>query len=167
SSGLAPTQRNSYWYARWTGTAWETHEIAGAGTAVYQLEQHYTGGIVLDPADPTRVVISTDVDPVTRQPLISGADGWVHHQLFEGTTADGGATWTWTAITPNPTMDHLRPDVPEPSASRQALVWMAGAYDSYVSYRTAMRAIVVGTGGPAPFCPAPAYEPGPNPLSGD
>lgn len=167
TGGLSPNQRNTYWYARWTGTEWESHEIAGAGTAVYQLEQHYLGGIVLDPADPSRVVISTDVDPVTRVPLVSGATGWVHHQLFEGTTGDGGATWTWTSITPNPTTSHLRPDVPVPSAGHRALAWMAGSYDSYVNYRTGMRAIVVETGAPATHCPEPAYEPGPNPISGD
>jgi hypothetical protein len=64
----------------------------------------------------------------TGQPLISSADGKRHHEIFRGETKDGGATWAWTPITQNSTMDNLRPLVPIWKDQRTALVWMRGTY---------------------------------------
>ena len=58
SAGLPPGQGGGdhrYRIARWTGTAWEDHEIAFAGTRLYAGEDDYTGGIALVPGDPSRV----------------------------------------------------------------------------------------------------------------
>jgi hypothetical protein len=163
--GLAPHQRLTYWYARWTGSAWETHEVAFAGSPIGFDEEHYAAGAVLDPADPSRLVLSTNVDPVTGEPTLD-EDGDAHHELFEARTADGGETWTFTPITDGSTVDHVRPEITDAVGGHQALVWMSGAYDGWLTYATEARAIVVGEGD-GTFCPAPAYEPGPNPVSGD
>jgi len=106
------SSRDEYWYARSDGAAWRAHFLAHAGSALYAGEAYYTGLVALDPADPGRVVASTDVHPATGAPLISAADGELHHELFEGSTTDGGAAWEWAAITADSTVDNLRPIVP-------------------------------------------------------
>jgi hypothetical protein len=166
SAGLDADRRLTYWYGRWTGSSWLTHLVGWAGSNLDDDEHHYVGGLVLDPANPSRMVLSTEVHPDTGEPLVSTADGQVHHELFEGTTPDGGMSWTFTAITEDSTVDNIRPEVTDHVAGRQALVWMAGRYDGWLDHATAARAIVVGDGD-GTWCPGPAYEPGPNPVSGD
>jgi hypothetical protein len=115
-------------YGRWDGSAWRVHEIAYAGTRLYPGEDDYTGLAALDPDDPDVVYISTDADPVTGAPLVSGADGRRHRELYRGVTRDAGATWKWEPLTANSTADNLRPIVPKWADPRTALVWMRGAY---------------------------------------
>ncbi|MBC7785355.1 MAG: BNR-4 repeat-containing protein [Burkholderiales bacterium] len=117
-----------YHYGRWDGQKWIVHEIAFAGTRLYQDEDDYTGLAAIDPQDVSTVYIATDADPITGLPLISSADGQRHHELFKGRTSDGGATWNWTPITANSDTDNLRPIVPIWSDPRVALVWMRGKY---------------------------------------
>jgi hypothetical protein len=108
--------------ARWDGTAWRAHEMAYAGSRLYADEADYTGLAVLDRRHPGVVYLSTDADPVSGRPLISAADSHRHHELFRGTTADGGRTWRWEALTANSTVDNLRPVVPAWGDGRTALV---------------------------------------------
>jgi hypothetical protein len=117
-----------YHYARWDGQRWQVSEIAFAGTRLYKDEDDYTGGVALDPQDPNVVYISTDADPVTGTPLISATDGQRHHELFKGVTSDGGATFTWTALTKDSDADNLRPLVPIWKDQRTAVVFMRGKY---------------------------------------
>lgn len=130
--GLPPRQGgmdHRYYYARWDGKAWKANEIAYAGTRLYPFEDDYTGLAALDPHDPDIIYISTDADPVTGKPLVSKADNQRHHEIFRGTTRDGGAKWTWEPITANSTTDNLRPLVPKWNDPRTALVWMRGKYE--------------------------------------
>jgi hypothetical protein len=115
-------------YARWDGSAWRAHEMAYAGSRLYAYEADYTGLAVLDRRDPGVVYLSTDADPASGRPLISAADRRRHHELFRGTTRDGGKTWRWEPLTANSTVDNLRPVVPAWSDPRTALVWMRGTY---------------------------------------
>ncbi len=115
-------------YARWDGKKWIEHEIAHAGKRLYSGEDDYTGLGAIDPQDTRVVYLSSDADLKTGEPLISAADGKRHHELFRGETKDGGATWTWTPITANSTVDNLRPLVPISKDKRTALVWMRGTY---------------------------------------
>jgi hypothetical protein len=115
-------------YARWDGSAWRAHAMAYAGSRLYADEADYTGLAVLDRRDPGVVYLSTDADPAGGRPLISAADGRRHHELFRGTTADGGTTWRWEPLTANSTVDNLRPVVPAWRDPRTALAWMRGAY---------------------------------------
>lgn len=118
-----------FYYARWDGEKWDTHEIAYAGKRLYPTEDDYTGLGAIDPGDVTRLVISTDAHPETGEPLISKTDGRRHHELFQGATADRGATWQWTPLTRDSDADNLRPLIPGGGNEQQmAVVWMRGSY---------------------------------------
>jgi hypothetical protein len=115
-------------YGRWDGKAWQTYEMAYAGSRLYAYEADYTGLAVLDRQRPNVVYLSTDADPVSGKPLVSTADNHRHHELFRGTTTDAGKTWRWEPLTANSTVDNLRPIVPPWRDPRTALVWMRGSY---------------------------------------
>lgn len=114
-------------YARFDGTQWSTHEVAKAGAFLYTGEGDYTGLGALDPHDPNRLFISTDVDP-------RNGDSLARYEIFQGITGDGGATWNWMAITANSTVDNLRPIVPKWDEEHTALLWMRGNYQEYRVY---------------------------------
>lgn len=117
-------------WAKWDGKRWVQHEFAYAGTRLYSFEDDYTGLAALDPQDTNVVYFSTDAHPVNGQPLISGADGKRHHELFKGVTRDDGQTWEFTQITSNSDTDNLRPIIPIWDDPRLALVWMRGTYSA-------------------------------------
>jgi hypothetical protein len=121
-------------YARWDGERWTAHEIAHAGTRLYAGEDDYTGLGALDPDFPDVVYLSTDADPVTGAPLVSAADGRRHRELFRGVTLDGGASWSWRALTRDSTADNLRPIVPARDGGRTALLWLRGELRTYTDY---------------------------------
>lgn len=123
-----------YRYARWDGEAWHDQEIAYAGTKLYEQEKHYTGLGALDPDDLNTVYISTDADPVTGEPLISEADDERHYEIFRGETDDQGATWDWTPVTWDSTVDNLRPIVPTWDGQNTAVLWLRGDYKAYRVY---------------------------------
>lgn len=128
----APVNTNGYndhrfFYARFDGSQWNVHELAKAGARLYTNEQDYTGLVALDPHDPDTLYMSTPIDPR------NDADLGVH-EIFKGVTGDGGATWSWTPITFNSTVDNLRPIVPIWDDQHTALVWMQGTYFSQVNY---------------------------------
>ena len=78
--------------------------------------------------------ISTDVHPETGVPLISGADGQQHHELFEGITTDGGAPGTGRRSPPTRHADNLRPIIPIWDSDQRALLWLRGVYTKYTEY---------------------------------
>jgi hypothetical protein len=133
-SAPVSTGHQRYSYARYDGRRWRVHHMAEAGTPLYRDEPFYTGLVALHPNDPDRVFVSTDVDPSTGAPLVSAADGQQHHELFEGVTADDGATWTWRALTADSTVDNIRPIVPSWDTAHTALLWLRGTYASYTHY---------------------------------
>jgi hypothetical protein len=129
--GLPPGQGgfdHRYHYARWNGTRWIEHEIAYAGTRLYAGEDDYTGLAAIDPQDTNTVYISTDTHPTSGELLMSTADGQRHHEIFQGVTGDGGATWDWVPVTQDSAEDNLRPIVPNWNDPQVALVWMRGQY---------------------------------------
>ncbi|MCZ2079852.1 MAG: BNR-4 repeat-containing protein [Bryobacteraceae bacterium] len=123
-----------YRYARWTGTGWRDYEVAHAGSRLYPGEDDYTGNIALNPQDPDMVVISTNAAPVSGKPLVSSKDNQRHYELFQGVTKDGGRSWKWTALTPDPVEDHLRPIIPHAPGAKTAILWLKGVYRSYTNY---------------------------------
>ncbi len=128
-------QDHRYYYARWDGNTWHVHEMAFAGTCLYTRESDYTGLVALDPQDPGHVVISTNADPQTGEPLISRADGRRHWELYRGRTQDGGRSWQWTPITSDSSVDNLRPVIPRSNGRQQYLLWARGTLTSYTDYR--------------------------------
>ena len=123
-----------YRYARWDGHTWNDRFLAHAGTALYKGEEHYCGLVALDPADPSRLYISTDADPVTGRPLVSQRDRKRHYEIFAGRTHDAGATWTWSPVTRDSDADNLRPVVPIGCGTRTILLWLRGTYTSFTKY---------------------------------
>ncbi|MDZ8119183.1 glycoside hydrolase family 88 protein [Pontiella agarivorans] len=114
-----------YWTARYVDGKWACEEIAFAGSNLYPKEQHYAGGIALNPADDQEVVISSDVFPDTGKPLPKRI-----YQLFKGTKTAGG--WTWKQLTHDPVNNQLRPVIVR--GRENALFWFAGAYRRYQDY---------------------------------
>ncbi|HKI68692.1 MAG TPA: hypothetical protein VKA67_03830, partial [Verrucomicrobiae bacterium] len=53
-----------------------------------------------------------------------------------GVTSDGGLTFNWQEITPNSTVDNLRPYVPRHLGGEPCVLWFRGAYYSYTSFNT-------------------------------
>ncbi|WP_221930319.1 BNR-4 repeat-containing protein [Gracilimonas mengyeensis] len=117
-----------YHYARWNEAdkTWNEQEIAYAGTHLYDGENHYAGGIVLDPADPNIVYTSSDLHPET-------GDTTDHYQLYRGVTEDEGDNWSWTTITPDATEDNIRPFVPR-GKQQHVVLWLRGRYTTYTNY---------------------------------
>jgi hypothetical protein len=115
-------------HGAWDGRAWQTREIAHAGTRLYRGEDDYTGLAAFDRKNLDVVYISTNADPSTGRPLESSADGRRHYELFRGITADSGQSWRWEPITANSPVDNLRPIVPAWDDPRTVLVWMRGTY---------------------------------------
>jgi hypothetical protein len=117
-------------FARWDGAAWHEAEIAFAGQRLYAGEDDYTGLGAIDPQDVSRLIISTDADPVSGVPLISRIDKRRHHELFLGRTRDQGATWSWEPLTLNSRSDHLRPIILNYPGDKLILIWMRGSYSN-------------------------------------
>jgi len=124
-----------YRYARFDGERWLDHPLAFAGERLYPGEDDYSGLVAIDPDDTRVVYFSTNADPTRGTPLVSAADGKRHYEIFRGVTDDGGASWTFTPITRDSTVDNLRPILPArgPGGWRP-LLWLRGAYRAYTDY---------------------------------
>jgi PKD repeat protein len=144
-----------YHYARWTGSAWDVHQITPAGGTFREDggSPDYSGGITLDHEDPSRVYLSRQV-------------GSSFH-VEQWTTGDGGATWTSQAITSAPGKN-VRPISPRgmgATGGDMSVIWMNGAYPSYVAYDTEIHALMAGTTNAQPIADAePAVRSGRAPL---
>lgn len=128
-----------YRYARFNeGTGqWEGREIAYAGTRLYQGENHYAGGISIDPSHPDTVYASADVDPETGDDTETG-----RYQLYRGTRGEEGQPWNWTQLTQSAEADNLRPFVPRSGEGHRAVLWFRGEYSSYQEYDTDIVGII-------------------------
>lgn len=127
-----------YYYARWTGSAWQKRFIAHAGRPLYSAEGDYAGGMAIDPVDPRIVYISSNaaspfaLDDLTDVPLRDGD----RYELWRGFTEDDGFTFDWTQLTFDSYADNLRPIVPENHGRTECLIWFYGTYSSYTNYST-------------------------------
>jgi hypothetical protein len=115
-------------YARFDGTSWKSTYLCRAGPKLYDSEQDYVGLGALHPNDPRLVYISTPIDPR------DDATELGHHEIFQGTTCDDGASFRWTPITMNSSKDNLRPLVPSWDRKDMVLLWFRGTYRTAQSY---------------------------------
>lgn len=116
-----------YW-ARWTGAAWEAHEVAAGGaTDLDPVTGHYyTGGIVLDHEDPDVVYASREVQG--------------QFEMFRYTTADNGSTWTAEQLTYRSGGVNIRPVSIRNHGPNLAALWMfAPLYSTYETYSAGTR----------------------------
>ena len=125
-------------YARWDGTQWHAHEVARMGSFLYVGQEEYTGVGAVVRNNANVLYISTPVDP--RDP--SGVTITTNHEIYKGVTNNGGANWTWSAITSGSTVDNLRP-IAEPGNGNTTLVtWFRGIYSAAYDADTAVVGIV-------------------------
>ncbi len=108
-------------YARFDGSQWQSTELAKMGRGLHNGEQDYTGLGAIHPNNPDIIYISTPFDP--RNNAVLG-----NHEIFKGITRDQGASWQWTQITFDSTVDNLRPAIPAWDANNTAVFWLRGYY---------------------------------------
>ena len=114
-------------YARFDGTEWALHPLAVAGPGLLPHEQDYTGLGAVDPNNLDQVYISTPVHPGT-------GEATDHYEIYRGQTADGGASWSWSALTEDSHSDNLRPLVVPGDPSVHAVLWFRGSMASSQAY---------------------------------
>ncbi|MBD3367131.1 MAG: T9SS type A sorting domain-containing protein [Candidatus Eisenbacteria bacterium] len=121
-----PSERvHQYHWARFNGTDWEdatlVYDCGGsvADTSIHPKQHYYSGGIALDPRNPSTVYLS-------KKHIYWGWD------IEQWKTTDGGDTWTVVSITEDNPYDNLRPVVPRHAPPEYDVVlWMHGIYDHY------------------------------------
>lgn len=126
--------RHRYHWIRLRPAGWTVEPLCWGGGELFALQPDYAALAAQDPSDPTRVVVATNVDPVSGTPLVSQADGRVHVELFEGTRVAEG-TWTWLPVTADSTEDNIRPVIAAGGPAK-ALAWMRGRYWSWTDFDT-------------------------------
>ena len=120
-----------YRYARWSGSAWETYEIATAGKHIYETagEEQYTAGGCFAQAT-TSVYLCREV----------ATDRW---ELERWATSDGGETWTSaaaiTSSSPSAPWKNYRPYKVEGGGPFD-VVWLAGRYTTFLNWSSSLMA---------------------------
>ena len=124
-----------FFYCWFDGKDWQVHELAKAGACLWPAEQDYTGLATFNPNNLNEVFISTAIDPRDGSKL-------KNHEIFKGETADGGATWTWTAVTWDSPVDNLRPLATSLDDRTIALIWFRGTMTRSQHYNSQMVGII-------------------------
>lgn len=117
-----------YHYARWDGKKWIDKEIVNSGSHITEpekngkvLEEHYSGGAVLDHHNPDNIYLSRQVNGMFE----------IEHWKLKG------KKWKTTAITSNSTAKNIRPYVVDGYTGKHPIVlWMNGIYDHFIRYNT-------------------------------
>lgn len=117
-----------YHYARWDGKKWLDQKLVHAGGYITKpekngkvLEEHYSGGFVLDHADPSNVFISRNVNGVFE------IEQW---RLK-------GERWKITPVTNSSVANNIRPYVVDRYPGKRPIVlWMNGTYEHFTRYKT-------------------------------
>ncbi|MBN2590204.1 MAG: BNR-4 repeat-containing protein [Sedimentisphaerales bacterium] len=128
-----------YRYARWDSNEkkWIDKQIAFAGTNLYVPENHYAGGITIDPNNTEIVYISTDVIPETGEKNNSG-----HYQIYQGKLSQEHYMFTWEHLIKSTSTDNIRPIVPRENNCKICLIWLQGQYNSYTDYKMSVVGII-------------------------
>ncbi|MBN1973453.1 MAG: BNR-4 repeat-containing protein [Sedimentisphaerales bacterium] len=128
-----------YRYARWNSTdkKWDERQIAYAGTNLYVPENHYAGGITIDPENTNIVYISCDVNPVDGKPNLTG-----RYQIYRGILQNVNNQWQWTQLTFNTDADNIRPIIPQKHGCKICVIWLQGQYKKYTDFTTHIAGII-------------------------
>ena len=121
--GHAGAGDHRIFYGRFDGGSWSTTELGRIGEPFHTGEQDYTGLGCIHPNDSSTIYISTYIHPGTDVQFASKK-----REMFQGKTTDNGATWSWTQLTFNSTVDNARPIIPSWDADHTALLWWRGSY---------------------------------------
>lgn len=128
-----------YYYSSWHEGKWTNHELVNSGgwfpqtpEGAVERETNYSGGIVLDHADPSTVYLSREINGV--------------FEIEKWTTPDHGKTWTTHAVTANSAHDNIRPFVIRNYDEHDSLrvLWLnIERYTHYTDYKAAVKMNVV------------------------
>lgn len=124
-----------YHYARWTGKEWYSTVLTDAGpwfpqtpAGTVELEPNYSGGISLDPNNPSQVYLSRKIKN--------------SFEIFSYKTCDGGISWKSEALTHDTPegLVNVRPIVPRNHVTGKFdVIWMRGSYQHYYAkYKTSL-----------------------------
>lgn len=125
-----------YYYSRWDGEQWMTNEIVAGGhwfpltvEGTVEKEPYYSGGIILDHANPSVVYLSREVDGV--------------FEIERWQTDDLGVSWSSEPVTSGSSANQVRPYLTRGGDGGQAiLLWMNGEYVHFTKYRTSLNAAI-------------------------
>ncbi|MBX3253878.1 MAG: BNR-4 repeat-containing protein [Chitinophagaceae bacterium] len=126
-----PTNREHlYYYAVYNKGKWEDNQLINSGTwfpedevGKKQREENYSGGMTLDPQDPSTVYFSHQVNGV--------------FELSKATTGNFGRSWKITPVTRNSKLNNVRPVIPryKKKSDPTVLLWMqCRKYLHYTNY---------------------------------
>ncbi|GAB5406856.1 MAG: hypothetical protein Aurels2KO_50870 [Aureliella sp.] len=123
-----------YHYATVQGSRWHVEEVAYAGQHLYEPENHYAGGVVIDAVDPNVLYVSSNVDPT------SGAAGPVkRNRMYVGERRTKYAEFIWTPVKEIVGANQLRPYSTTAGDHGSLLLWLEGEYRTYRDYSTQIR----------------------------
>lgn len=122
-----------YRYAAWDGSTWVDSEITEAGSWFANTPEdrqedqpYYSGGLALDPTDPSFVYLSRPVDGV--------------FEIERWRTDDFGRSWSSEAVTSGSAADNVRPCVPAGRLEGgPEVLWMHGDYVNSRDFETSIR----------------------------
>lgn len=121
-----------YRYAKWNSKtkSWKEGQIAYAGSHLYIPENHFAGGITIDPENVNIVYISSNVNPETGKPTDTQK-----YQIYRGRTKNDGKTWKWEQLTFDTDKDNFRPVVPRNHGCKICVIWYnyVSSSDGFVS----------------------------------
>lgn len=127
--GKYPTVNDHiFYYARWNGKKWLEKEIVNTGGYITSpepngkvLEEHYSGGVVLDHNNPDNIFLSRKINDVFE----------IEHWIVKDNT------WQITPLTRNSKTNNVRPYVVDYYNGKKPFVmWMNGKYEHYTRYNT-------------------------------
>ena len=123
-----------YYYSTPGANGWNNQLIVNSGRWFPQTveggteaEPNYSGGMVLDPNDPSIVYLSKQVEGI--------------FEIYKYTTNDKGATWKTEAITRNTPAGviNVRPVIPRGHKPGSFdVMWLRGTYVTYANYLTSV-----------------------------
>lgn len=123
-------EKHQYYYTVYDGKKWNDHHLIDSGKWFPQTpegkkerEENYSGGLTIDPLDPSIVYFSHEVNNV--------------FEISKGQTKDLGKTWQITPITRNSKLDNVRPVIPryKKKGDQNVLLWMQNRkYLHYTEY---------------------------------
>ena len=124
-----------YHYAYWEDDQWVDHEIVNSGSWMPSLRQgdrvreaHYSGGIVLDHQEPSRIYLSRNV--------------MGKFEIEQRILRDG--RWSSNFLTGSSSFNNVRPYVVYRSpAEGTILLWMNGHYRHYTEYDMAVKMHII------------------------
>ncbi|MDQ8184218.1 hypothetical protein [Pelagicoccus sp. SDUM812002] len=114
---------------------WIQSQVAFAGTHLYSREEHYAGGIAIDPQDTDTLYLSSEVDPQSGQPNLTG-----RYQIFHATRSQ--VSWNFLQLTFDASQDNIRPVISRNHDFDTVALWLQGRYTNYEDYKTRVVGVI-------------------------